>query len=130
MLKMNTIVKEHFLKMLKYRPQSLIGKTIIYKNHTRQIYDISLCGDSILMLDYNIGTEISIKNWYPVDEIDDPVIIDIRPDDTYDNWEVGKGCTVLSTMFWKQFEEREKIKELVAENKKLQEELEQAVGKR
>lgn len=119
---MDSISKEHFLKMLKYRPQSLIGRQITYttKGGNKvpvKIYDVSLCGDSILL-----DMSAAGKDWYSSDSVDNTVIIDSRPDDTYHSWDISK-CTASSVMFWKDFEEPEKLKKLVAENKTLKDQL-------
>lgn len=75
---MNIISKSHFLKILKFRPKSLIGRQIIYHKIPQIIYDVSISGDNILLDKSSLG-----KEWYPVDEVEDHLIIDALPDDIY-----------------------------------------------
>lgn len=99
---MRTVSKETFLRVLKFRPQSLIGKEIIYDKCAQKIHDISLSGDYIYLDKGRVG-----KEWFPADSIDDPVVID-EIDLSW--WDKGKIFTVKTVT-----EDIETLKKLIGQ---------------
>lgn len=89
---MRSFDKDSFLSLLKFRPQWLIGKRIIYDGKTIGIIDISVSGDCLLLESSKASTE-----WVPAGSLGDSIVVDVVdfPVDT------GKGpFTVLSILRW------------------------------
>ena len=76
---MKTVSKETFLRILKFRPLSLIGKEIIYDKKSQRIADISLSGDYILL-------DKETVEWFPADSVDDYVVINGLG---LEDWQIG-----------------------------------------
>lgn len=77
---MITVSRDIFLKILKFRPQHLIGTQIIYDKIPQRIYDVSMCGDYIFIDKGTMG-----KEWFLADSVEDTVVIDtVNPMDIED----------------------------------------------
>lgn len=83
---MDTIDKRTFLEVLKIKPQSVIGKEIIYSVKPVRILDVSIGGDRLLL--ESSSTE---RTWVLASGVDDNVIID-----TFRDVRNAKPFTVLS----------------------------------
>lgn len=106
---MKTVSKEIFLRILKFRPQSLIDKEIIYDKNPQRIYDISMSGDYIFLDKGNVG-----KEWFPADSVDNPVVINGLG---LEDWEIGSIIYTSGKIFTvKTFTENiETLKKLVGQ---------------
>lgn len=104
---MKTVSKETFLRILKFRPLSLIGKEIIYDKKSQRIADISLSGDYILLDKEDV-------EWFPANSVDDYVVINGLG---LEDWELGSIIYTSGKIFTvKTFTENiETLKKLVGQ---------------